>query len=133
MSSAAPHTRCCRPPVLLNGWIVPKVVHNPPHDNAIELCDEALRRRLPPGWTLRIQSVITTSDSEPDPDLALVRGSPRERGPRLEVADSSLEIDRGTKARVYAAAGIPVYRGETIDLALDRHAVAGLHVDDLLP
>lgn len=104
---------------LLEGWIVPKMVHNPPHDNAIELADQLLRERLPPGWSLRIQSAISTSDSEPEPDLAIVRGSPRERRSRhpephelglvVEVAESSLDIDRDTKARLYARAGIATY------------------------
>jgi Uma2 family endonuclease len=104
---------------LLEGWIVPKLVHNPPHDNAIELCDDAVRSQLPAGWTLRVQSVVTTADSEPEPDLAVVRGSARERGGRhprpkevglvIEVADSSLQIDRESKVRVYARAGIPAY------------------------
>lgn len=104
---------------LLEGWIVPKMVHNPPHDNAVELADEALRLRLPVGWRIRIQSVLSTADSEPEPDLAVVRGSPRNRRSRhptpaetglvIEVADSSLQIDRGTKAVIYARAGIPVY------------------------
>jgi Uma2 family endonuclease len=104
---------------LLEGWIVPKMVHNPPHDNAIELADASIRPHLPSGWSIRIQSVIATTDSEPEPDLAIVRGSPRDRGSRhprpaevalvIEVADSSLDIDRDTKARLYARAGVPTY------------------------
>jgi Uma2 family endonuclease len=94
-------------------------VHNPPHDNAIELLDAALRPLIPAGWSVRIQSSITTRDSEPEPDLAVVRGWPRDRGARdptpdeialvVEVSDSSLDTDRGAKARLYARAGIPVY------------------------
>jgi Uma2 family endonuclease len=104
---------------LLEGWIVPKMVHNPPHDNAIELIDEQLRRLLPAGWSLRVQSSITLGDSEPEPDLAVVRGSARERAARhpsatevalvIEVADSSLQIDRDVKSRLYARALIPFY------------------------
>jgi len=104
---------------LLEGWIVPKMVHNPPHDNTVELVDEALRALLPPGWRVRVQSSITTADSEPEPDLTLVRGSARERSGRhpvpseigliIEVADSSLETDRRDKARLYARAGIEHY------------------------
>jgi len=104
---------------LLEGWIVPQMVHNPPHDNAVELADEALRTRLPPGLSIRVQSAIDTADSEPEPDLAIVRGSPRARSARhpradelvlvIEVAETSLERDRSAKARIYARAGIPVY------------------------
>src|SRR5687767_8041636 len=59
---------------LLEGWIVPKVSHNPPHDGTIWLVQTAILPRLPTGWILRIQSAITTLDSEPEPDLAVVRG-----------------------------------------------------------
>lgn len=61
---------------LLEGWIVFRTVHNPPHDNAVELVDEALRAELPAGWRVRVQSSITTADSEPEPDVTLVRGRP---------------------------------------------------------
>lgn len=118
---------------LLEGWIVPKRVHNPPHDNAVELVDEALRARLPPGWRVRVQSSITTADSEPEPDLILVRGSARDRKGRhpnpsevgliVEVADSSLETDRRDKARLYARASIPCYWiVNLVDRCVEVHA-----------
>lgn len=104
---------------LLEGWIVPQMVHNPPHDNAVELTNEVLRGRLGPGWSVRVQSAIDTADSEPEPDLAVVRGSARGRSGRhpradevilvIEVADTSLDRDRSAKARIYARAGIPAY------------------------
>lgn len=104
---------------LLEGWIVLKMAHNPPHDLAIELAEEALRPRLPAGWRIRIQSAITTADSEPEPDLAVALGSPRARGNRhpgpadlalvIEVADSSVTADRDDKGRIYARAGIACY------------------------
>jgi Uma2 family endonuclease len=104
---------------LLEGWVVPKMVHNPPHDLAIELVDDALRPKLPSGFRLRIQSSITTSDSEPEPDLCVVKGAPRSRKKRhpapddvalvIEIADTSLATDRTTKARLYARARIASY------------------------
>lgn len=104
---------------LLEGWIVPKMPHNPAHDATIQLADEQLRSRLARGWTVRIQSAITTADSEPEPDLAVVRGNarsylrrhpgPRDIGLLIEVADSTLTQDRGDKLRIVARAGIPVY------------------------
>jgi hypothetical protein len=103
---------------LLNGVISPKMVHKPPHDAAIELADESIRSRLPAGWRIRIQSAITTADSEPEPDLVVVRGAARNHATRhpttddiglvIEVADSSLSRDR-EKASIYAAAGIQRY------------------------
>src|SRR5436305_4096318 len=56
---------------LLEGWIVLKMPRNPPHDVAIDLAREAIETRLPAGWRVRVQSAITTSDSEPEPDLAV--------------------------------------------------------------
>jgi Uma2 family endonuclease len=107
------------PVELLEGWIVPKMPHNLPHDGTIELADGALRPLLPSGWRLRIQSSITLADSEPEPDLVLARGDartyvarhpgPADIGLLTEVADSSLARDRGDKARIYARAGITVY------------------------
>jgi Uma2 family endonuclease len=107
------------PVELLEGWIVPKMGRNPPHDVAIELTMDALRSRLPEGWRIRVQSAVTTDDSEPEPDLAVVRGNPRDHlkrhpGPQdvavmVEVADSSLAHDRRDKGRAYAKAGLAVY------------------------
>ncbi|MBY0526953.1 MAG: Uma2 family endonuclease [Gemmataceae bacterium] len=104
---------------LLEGWIVPKMPRNSPHDIAIELLQEALGDMLPADWRLRIQSAVTLPDSEPEPDVALVRGNARSRGGRhpgasdvgliVEVADSSLIRDRQEKARLYARAAIVVY------------------------
>jgi Uma2 family endonuclease len=103
---------------LLEGWIVPKMIHNPPHDATIELVDDGLRPRLRTPWRIRIQSAITTIDSEPEPDLAVVRGDIRERLGRhpaskdialvIEVADTSLHRDR-YKGEIYGKAEIPLY------------------------
>ena len=105
---------------LLEGWIVPKMPKTPTHD-AIEsaVMIDVLTPRLLNGWFCRGQSAITTADSEPEPDIAVVRGTPREylgRHPSpadmalvVEVSDSSLQRDRVHKGRLYATAGIPVY------------------------
>jgi Uma2 family endonuclease len=104
---------------LLDGVITPKMAKNPRHDGTIGLLSELLRPLLPAGCTLRIQSAITTLDSEPEPDIAIVRGAPAswlERHPRaedivlvVEVADTSLGRDRVHKGRIYARAGIATY------------------------
>jgi Uma2 family endonuclease len=62
---------------------------------------------------------ITTDDSEPEPDVAVIRGtrrdyrdrhpSPADVGLITEVADATLQRDRTRKKRIYAHAGIPVY------------------------
>ena len=104
---------------LLEGWIVPKMPHNPPHASVLDQSQETLRNVLPPGWRLRIQSAITTPDSEPEPDIAVVQGpanryrtrhpEPLDIGMLAEVSDSTLANDRGLKAQLYARAGIAVY------------------------
>ncbi|HZF40717.1 MAG TPA: Uma2 family endonuclease, partial [Blastocatellia bacterium] len=76
-------------------------------------------RLLPHGWRAEEQEPITTEDSEPEPDVAVIRGAPRdylERHPGpddvalvIEVSDTTLRRDRGLKKRIYARAGIQVY------------------------
>ena len=60
---------------LLEGWIIPKMNLNPPHSVCVQLVNDFLRKRLPAGWIVRIQDPIRTADSEPEPDLAVVRGA----------------------------------------------------------
>jgi Uma2 family endonuclease len=104
---------------LLEGWVVHKMAHGPEHDGTISLVETAIRRHLPPGWIIRIQSAVTTADSEPEPDVVVVDGPARSYmarhpGPAdialvIEVANSSLEHDRQDKARAYARANIVAY------------------------
>lgn len=103
---------------LLDGWIVPKIPKNPPHEVCIELMQTLFFRLLPAGWRLRVQSAITLSTSEPEPDGAVCRGSPRDNlahhpGPSeialvIEVADSTLSRDH-RKAKIYARDKIARY------------------------
>lgn len=104
---------------LLEGWIISKMTLNPPHNGALDLLEQAIGELVPDGWRMRSQRPITTSDSEPEPDLTVVRGNVRSftaRNPRpdeigllVEIADSTLATDRGIKARLYARAGVSVY------------------------
>jgi len=103
---------------LLEGWIVPKMTKYPPHDSTIDLIHYLLAKLLPGGWFVRVQNVVVTDDSEPEPDLAVVRGEPggyrdgHPSGPDvgliIEVADATVGRDR-RKAKIYARAGIPHY------------------------
>jgi Uma2 family endonuclease len=104
---------------LLENYVVLKMPRNPPHDGTIQLIDEALAPKIPSGWKLRIQSTVVLSDSQPEPDFAIVRGnartyltrhpSPADVGIIIEVADSSLLRDQRDKTRIYARGGIPCY------------------------
>jgi Uma2 family endonuclease len=104
---------------LLEGYVVLKMPRNPPHHGTIQIVRKRLTRALPPGWDLRIQSAVTLTESEPEPDLAVVRGDertylarhpgPADVGLIVEVADSSLDRGRDDRGRIYARAAIPIY------------------------
>ncbi|MEZ4735263.1 MAG: Uma2 family endonuclease [Caldilineaceae bacterium] len=104
---------------LLEGWLVHKITKNPPHTATTRYIRAALEKCLPAGYFVDSQEPITLSDSEPEPDVFVVRGTLDDYTSRhpyayevvlvVEVADSSLVQDRSTKKRVYASAGIPVY------------------------
>ncbi len=103
---------------LLEGWVVEKMPRNPPHDSTISRVDRELRRLLPASWHARIQSSLVTSDSVPEPDIAVVRGpadnyddqhpTGNDTALVVEVADSSVDVDRD-KSRIYAEAGVGIY------------------------
>ena len=107
------------PVELLEGLLVFKMPKNGPHSTATGKTRRAVEPLLPAGWHYRAQEPITLADSEPEPDGAVVRGglddyatrhpTPAEVALVIEVADSSLDRDRGTKLRSYARAGVRVY------------------------
>jgi Uma2 family endonuclease len=107
------------PVELLEGWIVTKMPKHPPHIYATEESAELLREILPKGYFVRRQDPITTTDSQPEPDVSVIKGSRQNFKSRLpnlsdialviEVADSTLKRDRTVKQRIYASASIPVY------------------------
>ena len=103
---------------LLEGWLVPKVTNNPLHASAVQHLTHLLTIALVgTRWAVRCQLPIALARSEPEPDIAVVAaGLPAERHPYpaelaavIEVAYSSITIDRRTKARIYAAEGIEPY------------------------
>ena len=104
---------------LLEGWIVLKIAHNPHHDFAVDKGNELLTALLPSPWRVRVQSAITTSDSEPEPDLCVALGPAlryrdRHPGPNdiailIEIANTTLAFDRTAKSRMFARAGIACY------------------------
>lgn len=107
------------PVELLEGILVTKMPKTPPHSLATQLTRDALARVVLPGWCVNAQEPITLADSEPEPDVAVVRGRYRDYANHhpgaqdtaliVEVADATLRRDRGLKKRTYAAAGIPIY------------------------
>jgi Uma2 family endonuclease len=103
---------------LIEGWVVRKMAKGPAHEYSTGECEELLRERLPAGWHVRNQAPITLSNSEPEPDLAVARGTRadfRSRHPRggdlaliVEISDTTFDTDR-LKGVTYGAAGIRVY------------------------
>ncbi|NEO48565.1 MAG: Uma2 family endonuclease [Moorea sp. SIO4A3] len=107
------------PVELLEGWLIPKMPKNPPHRASTKLTRNALEAIIPNGWYVDAQEPITLDNSEPEPDLVIVKGDTRDYLDRhpgasdlalvVEIADSTLERDRTLKKGIYARAGISVY------------------------
>lgn len=104
---------------LLEGWLIRKMTKDPPHTLSVGCTNDVLTAIVGSDWHVRTEGPVTTTDSEPEPELSVVRGRRRDytdRHPRpdevgllVEVADTSLERDRTWKKRIYANAGIPCY------------------------
>jgi Uma2 family endonuclease len=88
-----------------------------PHSCSISLISDALRSAFGTGYYIRVQMPLVLSlETDPEPDLAVVIGSPRDyrTWPTtavlvVEVADTTLQHDMTVKADLYASAGIPEY------------------------
>jgi Uma2 family endonuclease len=99
---------------LLEGALYEMSPQGEPHARVVERLTRLLIRALGEEYRVRPQLPLTFGDSEPEPDLAVVRegDGPRDDHPRtallvVEVSRSSLAHDRTVKARVYARAGVP--------------------------
>lgn len=116
---------------LLGGALVVREPQGSPHAMGIRMAEEALRRVFAAGWDVRGQlPVALDDDSEPEPDISVVPGSFRDyrhgHPPRavliVEVAESSLSLDRALKGSLYARAHVPEYWiVNLVDRALEVH------------
>jgi len=116
---------------LLDGLLLVKEPQHSRHRTAVLLVARAVERAFGEGWFVQTQSPIVLDDrSEPEPDVCVVRGSPRDfvdahpSRPALivEVAQSGLRLARGRKARAYARARIADYWiVNLIDRVLEVH------------
>lgn len=103
---------------LLDGVIASKTPKNPRHSSTTRRCDLLLSSLLRGNFHVQNQEAITLGNSEPEPDVAIIRGSLGDYADRhpagsdtmlvVEVSDSSLITDR-YKSQLYAAAMIPEY------------------------
>jgi Uma2 family endonuclease len=103
---------------LIDGEILRMTPQGSAHFAAIQLVEEALRVAFGAGFDVRVQGPLGISgSSEPEPDIAVVDGTPRDYRDAhpstalliVEVADTSLEFDRQAKRSLYARAGIQDY------------------------
>jgi Uma2 family endonuclease len=101
---------------LLYGSLVEKSPIGAPHSGTVQVLTKLFIRALGDRAEVRIQSPFGASDdSEPEPDVAIVPpgryldAHPTEAWLIVEVADSSLRVDREVKARLYAESGVAEY------------------------
>ena len=103
---------------LIDGEILRMTPQGSAHYAAIRLAEEALRRAFGAGYDVRVQGPLGISrSSEPEPDIAVVLGTPRDYCDAhpstalliVEVADTLLDFDRQAKRSLYARAGIQDY------------------------
>lgn len=103
---------------MLKGVLAEKTTQNPLHAALVGIIQDLINSILTRGVHTRNQVPITLADSEPEPEIAVVRGTRADYLDRhpdptdvclvIEVSVSSLLTDH-YKADIYAEAGIPQY------------------------
>jgi Uma2 family endonuclease len=103
---------------LIGGQLIVAEPQGEYHYQGIWKTAHALELAFGSGWFVRTQAPIGLDDeSEPEPDVAVVPGFPSDYGPdhparpvlTVEIAESSLAIDRRHKGSLYARAGLDDY------------------------
>ena len=101
----------------VRGELIQMAAMKEPHNCSVTLTADALRAAFGPAVTVRVQMSLALGDaSDPEPDLAVVRGRARDYSDLpttalliVEVASSSLAYDMTVKAELYAEFGIADY------------------------
>jgi Uma2 family endonuclease len=101
---------------LLRGIIVRKMIKSPQHSWFVHKLTTILAEQIGPPLLLRQEQPLSLTDSEPEPDLAIVVGTiddfrnehPATAELVIEVAVSSEDLDR-EKTSLYAEAGVGEY------------------------
>jgi Uma2 family endonuclease len=104
---------------LIDGCLVKKMSQKPPHISTVKALYGTLSKLLPHGWTWQKEDPVRIPDiHEPEPDISILRGSNDDDQGRIpdqkdvvvviEVADTTLDRDRGPKPLVYARGRIPI-------------------------
>lgn len=105
---------------LIEGEVVEMTPQGSVHAAVTGRAERALQQQFGPNCWVRVQMPLALGDlSEPEPDLAVVQGTPDDYldhhpgGAQtllvIEVSDTTLDYDREKKARVYARVGIREY------------------------
>jgi Uma2 family endonuclease len=103
---------------LIGGELIVAEPQGAPHYTAIRRTAKALEAAFGRGWEVRTEGPIALDDdSEPEPDVAVVPGKPEDYSRShpsrpvltVEIAESSLAVDRRHKGSVYARAGLADY------------------------
>lgn len=103
---------------LIDGEIILVNLQSPQHVVAVELVREAALQLFPDGYWVRQRFPLVHGDySEPEPDMALVRGEPEDylaEHPKfallvVEVSGESLAYDKNRKLHLYASMDVPEY------------------------
>jgi Uma2 family endonuclease len=122
---------------LIEGLLVTKMGKNRPHVQAGALGLQLFSRVLPGTCHVRKEDPIVTSDwGKPEPDLAVVRGRIEDYHNRdvtaadvalvVEIAESSLAVDRSEMGMLYSSGGIPVYWiVNLVDQQIEIHSSPG--------
>ena len=103
---------------LIGGELIVAEPQGAPHYTAIRRTAKALEAAFGRGWEVRTEGPIALDDdSEPEPDIAVVPGNPEDYSRShpsqpvltVEIAESSLAVDRRHKGSLYARAGLTDY------------------------
>jgi len=103
---------------LIEGEIFAMTPQGTPHAAFIAFLDKVLQQGFGEQVSIRTQLPLTLSQySEPEPDLAVVAGSPLDYAQHhptaalliVEIADTSLTDDRSRKGPLYAKYNVPEY------------------------
>ena len=101
---------------LIRGILIEKMSRSPLHRTVASLLYRLLLAQLPAGFSVWKEEPLTFLDSEPEPDISVVRGAENEFAAAhpstaelvVEVAVSSAALDR-ENASLYAEAGVKEY------------------------
>ena len=101
---------------LIGGALRRRTLIGPRHTSTVDRLTRLLALALADRAWVRVQGSFAAEElSEPEPDLCIFplgnydAAHPSEAYLMIEVADSSLAYDRGEKAQLYAACGVPEY------------------------